>query len=165
MISPIWDPSVCGDGRYIVYSAYREQKVGIWRMDADGSNPIRIADETFAISPTMFSGWQVGDLFTGSFLDSDACDHHGREASGDDCTEPGGLDWRCSRVLARRKADRISRRARVSVENPSSPSASQPNQLKVIAFDGGALLHQFDWPARQPVSPAGRQRVTPLTMC
>jgi Tol biopolymer transport system component/DNA-binding winged helix-turn-helix (wHTH) protein len=48
---PNWDPSVCGDGRYIVYSAYQEQKRGIWRMDADGSNPIRIADETFAISP------------------------------------------------------------------------------------------------------------------
>jgi Tol biopolymer transport system component len=46
-----WDPSVCGDGRYIVYSAYQEQKRGIWRMDADGSNPIRIADETFAIGP------------------------------------------------------------------------------------------------------------------
>ena len=49
--SPNWDPSVCGDGRYIVYAAYREQKRGIWRMDADGSNPIRIADETFAIGP------------------------------------------------------------------------------------------------------------------
>ena len=49
--SPNWNPSVCGDGRYIVYAAYREQKRGIWRMDADGSNPIRIADETFAIGP------------------------------------------------------------------------------------------------------------------
>jgi WD40 repeat protein len=47
----IWDPSICGDGRYIVYSAYREQKVGVWRMDADGSNPIRIADEMVAVSP------------------------------------------------------------------------------------------------------------------
>jgi Tol biopolymer transport system component/predicted Ser/Thr protein kinase len=46
-----WDPSVCGDGRYVVYSAYQEQKVGVWRMDADGSNPIRIADETVAMSP------------------------------------------------------------------------------------------------------------------
>ena len=25
---PIWAPSVCGDGRYIVYAAYREQKIG-----------------------------------------------------------------------------------------------------------------------------------------
>ena len=33
------------------------------------------------------------------------------------------------------------------VVNPSSPSGSQPNRLMVIAFDGGTLLHQFDWPA------------------
>ena len=26
------------------------------------------------------------------------------------------------------------------------PSASRPNQLKVIAFDGGTVLNQFDWP-------------------
>ena len=30
--------------------------------------------------------------------------------------------------------------------SPTSPSASLPNQLKVIAFDGGATLQQFDWP-------------------
>jgi len=46
-----WDPSVCGDGRYIVYSAYQEQKAGIWVIDADGGNPTRIADETCATSP------------------------------------------------------------------------------------------------------------------
>jgi Tol biopolymer transport system component len=27
------------------------------------------------------------------------------------------------------------------------PSASQPLQLKIIPFDGGAPLRQFDWPA------------------
>lgn len=32
------------------------------------------------------------------------------------------------------------------VVNPSSPPGSQPNQLKVIAFDGGTLMNQFDWP-------------------
>ena len=32
-------------------------------------------------------------------------------------------------------------------QNPSSPSGSQPNRLIIIAFDGGTLLHQFDWPA------------------
>ena len=48
---PNWAPSACGDGRYIVYAAYREQKIGVWRMDTDGSNPIRIADETLANGP------------------------------------------------------------------------------------------------------------------
>jgi Tol biopolymer transport system component len=33
------------------------------------------------------------------------------------------------------------------VINPTSPSASLPNQLKVIAFEGGAPLQQFNWPA------------------
>jgi Tol biopolymer transport system component len=33
------------------------------------------------------------------------------------------------------------------VENPSSPSGSKPNELRIIAFDSGALLQQFDWPA------------------
>ena len=50
-------------------------------------------------------------------------------------------------VLARRKTDRICRCARFSGREAQSPSASQPNQLKVIAFDGGVPLHQFDWPA------------------
>jgi Tol biopolymer transport system component len=48
---PVGDPSVCDDGRYVVYSTYREQKAGIWRMDADGSNPVRFAEETVATSP------------------------------------------------------------------------------------------------------------------
>ena len=38
-------------------------------------------------------------------------------------------------------------------------------RLKVIAFDGGTLLHQFDWPAISLASPAGRQRVKQLSMC
>jgi Tol biopolymer transport system component len=36
------------------------------------------------------------------------------------------------------------------------PSASQPNHVKVIAFDGGTLMHEFDWPAL-----AGRYRWAP----
>lgn len=32
------------------------------------------------------------------------------------------------------------------VEHPASPSASRPNQLKVIPFDGGAPVYQSDWP-------------------
>ena len=35
----------------------------------------------------------------------------------------------------------------VPVEEAASPSASKPNQLKVIPFDGGVPLYQFDWPA------------------
>jgi Tol biopolymer transport system component/predicted Ser/Thr protein kinase len=145
-----WDPSVCGDGRYIVYSAYQEQKVGIWRMDVDGSNPIRIADETVAMSPQCSpdgkwviylrgpSWTPMRVIITGKKL-PEALGQSPATGVGD--------------VLAFSPDGKlIAYVASPPVENTSSPSASQPNQLKVIAFDGGAPLHQFDWPgsAGQP---------------
>ena len=138
------DPSVCGDGRYIVYSAYEEQKVGIWRINADGSNPIRIADETFATSPqcspdgkwviylrgpswTLMRVIVTGEKPPETFTQSPA---------------PGNASIPAFSPDGKRIA---------YVTLPSSPVkdpiSSLPNQLKVIAFDGGATLQQFDWPA------------------
>jgi eukaryotic-like serine/threonine-protein kinase len=139
-----WDPSVCGDGRYIIYSAHEEGKVGIWRIDADGSNPTRIADETVAASPQ--------------------CSPDGKWV-----IYLRGPSWTLMRViitgekppemLARSSApgSRFSpafspdgKRIAYVVQpssSPTSPSASLPNQLKVISFDGSAPLQQFDWPA------------------
>jgi len=139
-----WDPSVCGDGRHIVYSTYRKQKFEIWRVDADGSNPIRISDEMVALAPQCSPDGKWVIYLRG----------------------PSWIPVRLS-VTGERSAEIISqdrtvglgngfspdgkRIALVSlpgspVENPSSPSGSHPNQLKVIAFDSGALLQQFDWP-------------------
>ena len=78
-------------------------------MDADGSNPIRIADETVATSPQCSPDGKWAIYLRGA-SDPDACGDHRRKASGTDCAE-AGLDWRCSRVLARRQTDRISRRS------------------------------------------------------
>jgi serine/threonine protein kinase/Tol biopolymer transport system component len=144
--SPNWDPSVCGDGRYIVYVAYREQKRGIWRMSADGSNPIRIADETLAIGPQCSpdAKWVVyvrgpswipvkvpitgakppevlAQDFEGGFGNPPRISPDGKRIMYLASPEP--------------------------TENLSSASASNPYQLKVIPFDGGAVLYKFDWPA------------------
>jgi len=140
-------PSVCGDGRFIVYSAYREQKGGIWRMDADGSNPIRIADETIAVAPqcSVDGKWVI-------YTRGPSWIPMRVTITGDKPPEPlaqsptigfGGV------LAISPDGKRIAYLASPAspVENPSSPSASQPNQLKVIPFDGGAPLHQFDWPA------------------
>jgi eukaryotic-like serine/threonine-protein kinase len=141
-----WDPSVCGDGRYIVYSAYEQQKFGIWRIDADGSNPTRIADETFAASPrcspdgkwviylrgpswtlmrVIITGEKPPEMLTQS------------PAPGSRSVPAFSSDGKRIAYIGSSSSP---------VENPSSPSSSQPNQLKVIAFDGGAPLQQFDWP-------------------
>jgi Tol biopolymer transport system component len=44
-------PVACGDGRFIVFHAYRNEKVNVWRMDADGSNPAQLTDEALAVRP------------------------------------------------------------------------------------------------------------------
>ena len=145
--SPNWNPSVCGDGRYIVYSAYREQKRGIWRMEANGSNPIRIADETLAIGPQCSPDgkWVVyvrGPIWTpvkvpitGAKPPEVLADDFGFEVGGN----PVRISPDGKRIMYLGSPE--------PPENPSSPSASNPYQLKVIPSDGGADLYKFDWPA------------------
>src|SRR5207248_1943606 len=140
------DPSVCGDGRYIVYAAYREQKQGIWRMDAGGSNPIRIADETVAVGPQCSPDGKWVIYLRG----------------------PSWIPVRVN-ITGEKPPETLSQDSAIYIgdvvaispdgkqiaylgspgppENLGSASASRPNQLKVIPFDGGAPLNQFDWPA------------------
>ncbi len=44
-------PATCGDGRFIVFLAYRNEKLNVWRMEADGSNPVQLTDEALAYNP------------------------------------------------------------------------------------------------------------------
>jgi Tol biopolymer transport system component/DNA-binding winged helix-turn-helix (wHTH) protein len=144
--SPNWDPSVCGDGRYIVYAAYREQKHGIWRMSADGSNPIRIADETDATGPQCSPDgkWVVyvrGPSWTPVKVPITGAKPP--EVLAQDFYIGLGYVLRISpdgkRIMYLASPE--------PPENPSSPSASNPCQLKVIPSDGGAASYKFDWPA------------------
>jgi Tol biopolymer transport system component len=145
---PISDPSFCGDGRHIVYSAYREQKAGIWRMDADGSNPVRIADETVATAPKCSpdSKWVI-------YLGSPHSTPMRVTITGEKPPETIAQSpafWMGTVLAFSPDGKRIA-----YVATPESqisipvfvPSASKPNLLKVVALDSGATLNQFDWPA------------------
>jgi Tol biopolymer transport system component len=152
---PNWAPSACGDGRYIVYSAYREQKVGVWRMDTDGSNPIRIADETLANGPRCSpDGKWVVYLRSPSWtpLRLTISGEKPPQVIAQDTVVAGStaLALGSFQFSAEISPDgkRIAYLTLPSspVENPGSPSASRPNQLKVIPFEGGTPLYQFDWP-------------------
>jgi len=143
----IRNPSACGDGRYIVYSTYQEQKFGIWRMDADGSNHTRIADEAVATSPQCSPDgkWviyvQVPSL---ALMRGTITGEKPPEAI---TNVPAA--WMLDVLAFSPEGTRIAYVAapETPVINPSSPSGSLPNQLKVVAFDGGTPMHQFDWPA------------------
>jgi len=45
-------PAACGDGRYIVFSSFRDEKVNVWRIEEDGSNPTQLTNEAFAYAPS-----------------------------------------------------------------------------------------------------------------
>src|ERR1035437_903147 len=139
--------SVCGDGRYIVYTAYREQRYGIWRMDADGSNPIRIADETLGVGPQCSPDgkWVVylrGPSFTPVRVDITG-------ASSPEVLAPDTAAGSQSSLDISPDGKRIAYLAfpNNSTGGSMAPSASQPIQVKIIPLEGGAPLQQFDWPA------------------
>ena len=48
--------SSCGD-RYIVYDSYRDNKLQLWRADADGSNGMKLVDETAASDCSTDGRW------------------------------------------------------------------------------------------------------------
>jgi serine/threonine protein kinase/Tol biopolymer transport system component len=141
------DPSVCGDGRYIVYSAYREQKVGIWRMDADGSNPTRIADETIAVGPQCSPDGKWVIYLRGPSWTPTRVIITG-EKPPETLSQTAALGGRSGLAFSP-DGKRIAYIASPAspAENPSSHSSSQPNELKIITSDGGVPLHQLDWPA------------------
>jgi Tol biopolymer transport system component/DNA-binding winged helix-turn-helix (wHTH) protein len=144
--SPNWDPSVCGDGRYIVYAAYREQKQGIWRMDADGSNPTRIADETVAGGPQCSPDGKWVVYFRGPSWTAVKVPITGAkppEVLAPDFNFEIGFGYPL-RISPDGKQVMYLASPR---ENPASPSASKPYQLKVVPSDGGADLYKFDWQA------------------
>jgi len=144
---PAVDLSVCGDGHYFIYSTYRDEKAGIWRADADGSNPVRIADESAATSLQCSpdGNWaiyvQVGSMTLMRVRTTG-------EKPPEKITESLAA-WELDALAVSPEGNRIAYVAAPEspVVNPSSPSGSQPNQLKVIALDGGTIMHQFDWPA------------------
>jgi Tol biopolymer transport system component len=121
-------------------------------MDADGSNPILLADETVAQGPQCSPDgkWVVylrgpewfpmrvpiGGEKPAQVVAQDP-------VAADPISEPGLITH--TQISPDGKLI-----AYLTWNNPGvnfPPSASKPLVLKVIPVDGGAPVHQFDWPA------------------
>ncbi len=128
-------PTACGDGRYIVFQAYRHEKVNVWRIEPDGSNPSQLTDEGFAGFPS--------------------CSPDGKWVLYDSAGDTGV--WRIpvqgGTPTQLKTQNRNGPRARVSPDSKLlaytawGATASSPSILTVVPVDGGQPLCRFDLPA------------------
>jgi Tol biopolymer transport system component len=114
-------------------------------MNIDGSNPIRIADETFVLGPQCSpDGKWVVYVRGPSWIPVKV------PITGAKPPEVFAQDFDMGLGYFPRISPDGKRimylASHEAPDKPSSPSASNPYQLKVIPFDGGADLHKFDWP-------------------
>ncbi len=129
-----YQPEICGDGRFVVFQSYREERMNVWRMDADGSNPTQLTNEGFASFPT--------------------CSPDGKWV----------VYARLNDMSVWRVPIQGGTPTHVQIQNRSSPLAltspdgkllaytawgttlSSPSVLTVVPFDGGEPLYKFDLP-------------------
>jgi serine/threonine protein kinase/Tol biopolymer transport system component len=127
-------PSTCGDGRFVVFTAYRNEKLNVWRMDPDGSNPAQLTDETFAYNPECSpDGKSV--LYT-----------RANDTTAWQVPIQGGTP---SQVVVPNTAGgalRISPDGKLLAYRALPATMSSPAVLTVVPFGGGSPLYRFDVP-------------------
>jgi serine/threonine protein kinase len=134
-------PSVCGDGRYIVFQSDRTRSRSIWRIDLDGNNPRQLTD-----------GKQVDG--------NPVCSADGRfvvftsERSGSATLWKVGIDGGNLWQLTNHPSDLpiISPDGKLIAYFYMDEALSQP-RLEIIPFEGGKPVKTVDLPrSTQPVA-------------
>lgn len=125
-------PATCGDGAFIVFLEFRNGKLNVWRMDADGSNPVQLTDEAFVYSPECSpDGKSV--LYT-------------RETNVWQIPIQRGAPPRLVAQNVAGGAARISPDGKLLAYLAIPATLSSSQTLTVIPFKGGAPLYRFDVP-------------------
>ncbi len=128
-------PATCGDGRFIVFQAYRNEKLNVWRMDPDGSNLAQLTNETMAVNPE--------------------CSRDGKwllYARMDELTawqvpiQGGPAPQMVAQNLSDARAPRISPDGKLLAYLAMPTSLSNPGVFAVVPFGGGSPLYRFDAP-------------------
>jgi len=127
-------PTACGDGRFLVFAAYRNQKVNVWRMDADGSNPTQLTNEGLAGFPTCSPDgkWVL----------------YGRANDMSVWRVPiqGGTPTQLKVQNRNGPRAQVSPDGKLLAYTAWGATASSPSVLTVVPFDGGEPLYRFDLP-------------------
>ena len=127
-------PVTCGDGRFVVFTAFRNEKQNVWRMDADGSNPVQLTDESFAWRPECSPDGK-------SVLYVRASDTTAWQVpiQGGTPTQVAVPNWAGGAL-------RISPDGKLLAYLAMPATMSNPAVLTVVPFGGGSPLYRFDVP-------------------
>jgi serine/threonine protein kinase/Tol biopolymer transport system component len=125
----------CGDGKHIVYSAAQGDESNIWRMDADGSNPVQLTHQKSAILPICTPDGQ--SLI---YADGDGRKMW-RVGIGGESTQDFTLPDQISPLAF------LSRDNKWILYRMGHPDAPQTrDQLRAIPVGGGAPVFSFEVP-------------------
>jgi len=135
-------PSACGDGRYILFTCNRDQRINVWRMDSDGKNQLRLTDDAGSYSPNC-SGDGKWAVYT-----------RGTSLAPMRVAVAGGTT-----PVAISNDEMYSEYASISPDSklvayiafPSDPS--KPDRLKVLPLEGGSPVYEFDWSGSESSGP------------
>jgi Tol biopolymer transport system component len=135
-------PVVTPDGRYVVFGLWQDGKRNLWRMNLDGSNPVKLTSGSTDSFPTVTpdSRWVIYSIY---------------EA-------PKPTLWKVSidGGAPVRVTDHVASVASVSPDGKSiaftypesQDPLAPPNRIAVIPIDGGPITHTFQITASGTVS-------------
>jgi len=128
-------PAACGDGRYVVFSSFRNEKLNVWRIEEDGSNPTQLTNEAFAGFPSCSPDgrWVVYDLTISESMWR--------------MPVQGGVPTQLKTPNRNSPRARISPDGKMLAHTAWGATVSSPNVLTVVSLDGGQPLYRFDLPA------------------
>jgi Tol biopolymer transport system component len=125
--------ATCGEGRFIVFHAYRNEKWNVWRMDADGSNPAQLTNEALAAYPECSpDGKWV--LYT----------HPNDSTAWQVPIQAGPPPQAVAQNLADARTPQISPDGKLLAYIAMPATLSSPRVLAVVPFGGGSPLYRFD---------------------
>jgi len=128
-------PATCGDGRFILFQAYRNEKLNVWRMDEDGSNPAQLTNEKLATRPECSPD---GKWLLYAHLD---------DLTAWQVPIQGGLPLQMvAQNLSDARTPQISPDGKLLAYLVMPATLSSPRVLTVAPFGGGSPLYRFDVP-------------------
>ena len=127
-------PVVTADGRYIVFASWQDGRRNLWRMNFDGSNPMRLTSGLCRLISGSFAGQPLGYL-------------HGMTGAKPTLWKvsiDGGTPVQITDHVATVGA--VSPDGRwIAYTYPESPDPfAPPNRLAVMPFEGGPNVKTFE---------------------